>query len=103
MSRTDAHAPFRVRLARGELAARPVHACADRDCDLPDRPPARWYPGCAPTHCHWEFHYTGVGVCACQMCHGGADNRAENRRRRRRSKVYLAAGVHNDRMRDELP
>jgi hypothetical protein len=37
------------------------------------------------------------------MCHGGADNRAENRRRRRRSKVYLAAGVHNDRMRDELP
>lgn len=38
MSRTDAHAPLWVRLARAELAAHAQHTAADDRCDLPPRP-----------------------------------------------------------------
>lgn len=67
MSRTDAHAPFRVRLARREVAARPVHRCADSECDLPDLDPG-WSIG-RIGRCYWEFVYTGTNVCSCWMCH----------------------------------
>lgn len=89
MSRTDAHAPVWVRLARGELAARAVHAAPHEHCDLPAAPPLQKKPGPSPTRCYWEFTYTGINVCSCWMCHGGADRRRENRRRRHRDRVTL--------------
>lgn len=67
MSRTDAHAPFRVRVARREVAVRAVHRCAGGVCDLPALVPdwSGWRVGL----CHWEFFYTGTNVCSCGMCH----------------------------------
>ncbi|OBF43958.1 hypothetical protein A5719_01870 [Mycolicibacterium peregrinum] len=77
MSRTDAHTPYRVRVARREVAVRAVHRCAGRDaCDLADL-----YPGWTTGHigyCYWEFLYTGRGVCSCWMCHW--HHRPEQRR-----------------------
>lgn len=67
MSRTDAHTPFRVRVARRELAVRAVHRCAGRDCALPDVGPG-WTIG-RIGRCYWEFRYTGTNVCSCWMCH----------------------------------
>lgn len=67
MSRTDAHAPFHVRVVRREVATRPVHRCAGHDeCDLPEL-----VPGWVDTRhrCRWEYTYTGRGVCSCWMCH----------------------------------
>ena len=103
VSRTDSHAPLRVRLARGDLAASPVHRCQRSGCDLPARPPARWYPGLPETCCYWTFRYTGTAVCPCPMCHGGQDHRAENRRRRHRERVVLAAAARIPKLRSELP
>ncbi|MBN7296617.1 hypothetical protein [Mycobacteroides abscessus] len=67
MSRTDSHAPFRVRVARGEVAVRAVHRCAGRDCDLPDLAPG-WSIG-RIGRCYWQWFFTGRGVCSCWMCH----------------------------------
>lgn len=67
MSRTDAHTPFRVRVARREVAVRAVHRCAGRECDLPALDPG-WSTG-RIGRCYREFVYTGRSVCACWMCH----------------------------------
>lgn len=67
MSRTDAHAPFLVRVARREVSVVPVHRCAGRECDLPELVPD-WSIGRIGL-CHWEFTYTGTNVCGCWMCH----------------------------------
>lgn len=67
MSRTDAHTPYRVRVARREIAVRAVHRCADRECDLPDFDPD-WTIGRIRC-CYWEFVYTGTSICSCWMCH----------------------------------
>ncbi|WP_162625490.1 hypothetical protein [Mycolicibacterium llatzerense] len=68
MSRTDAHAPFAVRMLRGEVAHHAVHLC-DGDparCSLPDLE-AGWTTG--PGLCRWEWTYTGHNWCSCWMCH----------------------------------
>lgn len=67
MSRTDAHAPFAVRVARREVADRPVPRCAGSVCDLPDVVPG-WEPrrGAA---CYWQWFFAGHGICPCWMCH----------------------------------
>lgn len=67
VSRTDAHTPYRVRVARREIAVRAVHHCAGRGCDLPDLDPD-WTIG-RVGRCYWDFVYTGVNVCSCWMCH----------------------------------
>lgn len=67
MSRTDSHAPFTVRVARREVAARPVHRCAGRQCDLPNLVPG-WTTG-RIGRCYWQWFFTGRGVCSCWMCH----------------------------------
>jgi len=67
VSRTDAHTPHRVRVARREVAVVPVHRCAGHDCDLPGVDPC-WTIGRIGL-CHWEFTYTGTNVCSCWMCH----------------------------------
>ena len=67
MSRTDAHAPFHVRVARREVAVIPDHRCADGgECDLPGL-----VPGWTDTRhrCRWQYTYTDAGVCSCWMCH----------------------------------
>ncbi|MEZ0385298.1 hypothetical protein [Mycobacterium sp. pW045] len=63
MSRTDAHAPIDVRIARREIAVVAAHRCGGPGCDLPDR-----FVGRAG-RCHWQLVYTGVKVCSCWMCH----------------------------------
>jgi hypothetical protein len=67
MSRTDAHTPYRVRVARHEVTVRAVHRCAGGECDLPPLDPG-WTIG-RIGKCHWQFTYTGVNVCNCWMCH----------------------------------
>ena len=92
MSRTDAHAPLRVRLARGDLPARPCHADPHDRCDLPGRLQAA-HPG-PDTACAWEFCYAGVNACPCVSCHGGALARAGNRAGRRGDRAALKAALN---------
>jgi pantetheine-phosphate adenylyltransferase len=56
LSRTDAHAPFYVRLARGDLSAQPQHARVHNACDLPDLEATVRYSW-RTTGCFWEFSY----------------------------------------------
>jgi hypothetical protein len=68
VSRTDAHTPYRVRVARREIAVRAVHRCAGLDeCDLPGLSSA-WTIG-RIGRCYREFTFTGTNVCCCWMCH----------------------------------
>ena len=93
MSRTDAHAPSRVRLARGDLPSRPYHAAPHDRCDLPDRREAARYYGVRcdgpATSCVWEYCYAGVNDCPCITCHGGALARARHRAVRRDDRAAL--------------
>jgi hypothetical protein len=90
LSRTDAHAPALVRLARGDLTSQPWHARGHDTCDLPDRAAVAGSPE-QTTNCVWAFSYTGVGDCSCLSCHGGALARARNRAGRHRDRVALEA------------
>ena len=67
MSRTDSHAPFHVRMARGEVSAYPVHRCAGRECDLPDLVPG-WADRGGEV-CRWEPFQEDQNWCSCWMCH----------------------------------
>lgn len=68
MSRTDADAPFAVRMLRGEVARRAVHLCGGEPnlCSLPDLE-AGWTHG--PGRCRWEWTFTGHNRYSCRMCH----------------------------------
>ncbi|MCH9729048.1 MAG: hypothetical protein K0U84_05105 [Actinomycetia bacterium] len=66
MSRTDAHAPYAVRVVRREIAVLADHDCAGQECDLPALEPG-WAD--TRTRCRWEFAYTGTSICSCWMCH----------------------------------
>ncbi|GAA1482489.1 hypothetical protein GCM10009624_29290 [Gordonia sinesedis] len=89
MSRTDAHTPYRVRVARRELAVHAVHRCAGRECDLPDLV-ADWSIG-RVGRCYWEFAYSGINVCSCWMCHWRS--RPEPRRSSRGARRVELRGV----------
>ncbi|WP_183093223.1 hypothetical protein [Nocardioides stalactiti] len=97
MSRTDKTQPFRVRLWDGTLSRVAVHDHSDGVCDLPATMRddlAQWStPGAIGTSCHWELHWTGVGVCPCSLCHDGAERRAERRADRRRARLDAAEAV----------
>lgn len=67
MSRTDAHAPFHIRVVRREISVVAVHRCAGGDCDLPALVPG--WPDRGGDRCRWEFAFTGTNVCCCWMCH----------------------------------
>ncbi len=66
MSRTDAHAPYAVRVVRREIAVLADHDCAGQECDLPALEPG-WAD--TRTRCRWEFAYTGTSIRSCWMCH----------------------------------
>jgi len=89
LSRTDAHVPLHVRLARGDLASTAMHDHRDgQECDLPARPEL-W---CEPIpRCRWDFRFTGTRICSCWMCHGSAENRQERRNSRHAGKAQLAS------------
>jgi hypothetical protein len=89
LSRTDAHAPFHVRIARGDITASPRHARIHDACDLPDQEATEPYPWRRTTGCVWEFFYTGVSECPCPNCHGGWQARANNRAERHRDHAAL--------------
>jgi hypothetical protein len=89
LSRTDAHSPFWVRLARGELAVHPEHAHPHPVCDLPETPADAVRPY-GVTKCHWALHYTGINVCSCWMCHAGPQHRHANRTQRHGSRVNVS-------------
>lgn len=88
MSRTDAHAPLHVRMARREVGAIADHRHGSGDCDLPDQP-QRWP---VSTVCSWNWEFNGVRVCSCAMCDGCPWARADMRRRRRRTRERLKQG-----------
>lgn len=91
MSRTDAHAPFHVRMARREVTGVPLHRCAGRDCDLPALDPG-WAVGRAG-RCCWEFAFTGRAVCPCRLCHW--HHRPQQRRAAGRVRLWAAAREWN--------
>lgn len=89
MSRTDQHAPARIRIARGELSAQALHDHSHiGGCDLPDRRDHRT----RGTRCAWYFVYSGIGECGCSMCTRRHERRAANRADRRASRRELARG-----------
>jgi hypothetical protein len=81
VSRTDAHVPLHVRVARGDLGHTAVHDHRDGVCDLPDPfdGDALWR---GPGHCHWRWLWDGRGLCPCELCHGGAARRRQRRAER---------------------
>jgi hypothetical protein len=96
MSRTDAHTPRRVRVARREIAVRAVHRCAGGECDLPALDPG-WTIG-RIGRCYWEFVYTGTNVCSCWMCHWR--HRPESPRTAVRTQLRAKAREWNSRGRE---
>ena len=89
MSRTYAHVPLRVRIARGDIAHEAVHDHTDGVCDLPDplEGDLGWVWG--SPHCHWMWLPDGHGLCACEQCHGGSLHRSERRAERQRVRRAL--------------
>ena len=94
MSRTDAHVPLRIRVARGDIGRAEVHDHSDGVCDLPDpfEPGALWG---GSGRCHWEWLWDGHAVCSCRLCHGGPELRRERRADRRRARRELRAAAVN--------
>lgn len=92
MSRTDAHAPFHVRLARGDVPRVEVHDHVDGVCDLPDPydRDALWQ---GRGHCHWTWLWDGHGLCPCEMCHCGDLHRRERRADRQQTRRELREAV----------
>ncbi len=95
MSRTDVHAPFAVRLLRGEVAHHAEHRCTGEPerCTIPDLE-AGWTTG--PGACLWQWWFTGHNWCSCWMCHWA--HRAEGRRNgraSRRTQLRLVARAYN--------
>lgn len=83
MSRTYAHVPLRVRVARGDISRAEVHDHTDGMCDLPcplDLDALWAWRG----HCHRTWLWDGRGVCSCELCHGGIAKRRERRSERQR-------------------
>lgn len=94
MSRTDAHVPVRIRVARRDTAHTEIHDHADGVCDLPD-PYDRDALRAEPGHCHWAWLWDGHGVCPCPLCHRGPDNRRERRADRQRVRRTLRELAEN--------
>lgn len=88
MSRTDAHVPLRVRVARGDISRAEVHDHTNDVCDLPDLHDRDLVWGGAG-HCHWTWLWDGRGLCPCELCHGGAAQRQERRLERQRVRREL--------------
>lgn len=92
MSRTDAHVPLYIRVARRDVPRAEVHDHADGVCDLPD--PYSWdalWQGRG--HCHWTWLRDGHGLCPCEMCHCGDLHRRERRADRQRTRRELRDAV----------
>ncbi|MCC6496245.1 MAG: hypothetical protein IT193_08295 [Propionibacteriaceae bacterium] len=88
MSRTDAHVPVQIRIARGDIGHAEVHDHTNGVCDLPDRyDHALEWP--SRGHCHWIWLWDGHGVCPCELCHHGRLNRREWRAERQRVRREL--------------
>lgn len=89
MSRTDAHVPLHIRLARRDVPRAEVHDHTDGVCDLPDPDCNLLWP--VRGHCHWTWVYDGHGLCPCNLCHCGDLNRRERRAERQRVRRELRA------------
>lgn len=104
MSRTDKTQPFAVRLWDGTLTRVAFHDHRNGICDLPasyreerertGETSRRGVHGCV-----WIFHYTGMNVCPCEMCHGGdwlRRARRADRHRARRDAAGLLKSARRD-------
>lgn len=92
MSRTDAHVPLAIRVARGDIPRAEIHDHTDGVCDLPEPySPDAWRHG--DGHCHWTWVWDGHGLCPCTMCHCGDLNRRERRADRQRTRRDLRTTV----------
>nr|WP_300146568.1 hypothetical protein [Propionicimonas sp.] len=101
MSRTYAHVPLRVRVARGDIARTEVHDHSNGVCDLPD-PYDRDALSRSHGHCHWTWVWDGHGLCPCNMCHGGDSSRQERRADRQRVRRELRQVALNPDLADEI-
>lgn len=101
MSRTNAHVPLHVRIARRNVPYAEVHDHTDGVCDLPD-PYIYDRQWSGRGHCHWTWVFDGRGICPCNMCHGGDYHRADRRADRQRIHRQLRAVALNPDLADEL-
>ena len=89
MSRTWKTRPMQVRLW-DDLEKVAYHVCKrSADCDLPKSLKQNLLQT-GPGHCKWLFTYTGVNVCACQMCYGQDWLKLSKRADRRRVNAFLS-------------
>jgi len=92
VSRTDAHVPLRVRVARGDIGRVEVHDHTDGVCELPGAFELDALSE-GRGHCRWAWRWDGHAVCSCWMCHGGSELRRQRRADRHRSRRELRALV----------
>lgn len=99
MSRTHAHVPLRIRVARGDVARAEIHDHTDGVCDLPDPydPGALWQ---GHGHCHWTRLWDGRGLCSCEICSCGELRRRDRRAERQRVRRELREVALDGRMAD---
>lgn len=93
MCRTDKTDPLLVKQWVDARFHVPAHDHRRGACDLPQT--LRDHLD-GLTQCRWGDLWTqvGVGLCPCDLCHGGAWARAENRRERRASRRRIRQLVH---------
>lgn len=107
MSRTDKTQPYPVRLWDGTLHRVAVHNHVDGICDLPqslDEELAQYAANGGyldRAACHWEFQYTGINTCCCNLCRDPARRRAERRADRHRVRRDLREMVKQARTRTD--
>lgn len=89
MAHTDKTMPLKVRLWHLGLVPVAVHDHRDGVCDLPATLAELLAQSRGGGDCTWDFSWTGVGACACELCTGGYWHRAENRRDRQKSRRDL--------------
>ncbi|WP_156759147.1 hypothetical protein [Microbacterium karelineae] len=94
MSRTDAHTPLHVRVARGDIGHVEHHDHVDGSCDLPSAKDEIAFRGWLRTRCRRKWVFDGTRVCSCEMCHVGSARRAERRRSRQAARRDARAAVH---------
>lgn len=93
MSRTIAHTPWSVLVARRPDLRVEVHDHRSGVCDLPSpaeyaamlRAERYYYPRL--THCRWDLDWQRMwNICGCALCTGKYERRAERRRSRRNAR-----------------
>jgi hypothetical protein len=88
MSRTYKTDPFRVKLSKPECSKLKVVEDHDHrfglECDLPENSLHEGF-----TRCTWEWEWTGINVCCCNLCSKYAYEKSPSKRERNKGKKYV--------------